>query len=95
MDKKTCQDYWAAKACAGHKYNNNMQNAGKRKEAAEDLVKKHPECDKYVTVHTSCAKINPKPKKEGEKNNNQEGGRRGRKATRKATRKGHKGTRRH
>jgi hypothetical protein len=107
MDKKTCQDYWAAMACAGAKYSTSMKNTGKRKNAAEKLVNKHPECDRYVTVHTSCAKINPKPKKEGDNNNNnnnninnnnnnnQEGGRRGRKGTRKATRRGRKGTRRH
>ncbi len=86
MDKKFCQDLWAAQACAGNAYNNNMKNEGKRKEGAEKLVATHPECKKYVTEHTSCAKINPA-----------KGGRRRRSTRkgRKGSRKGRRGTRRH
>lgn len=85
MDKKTCQDYWAAKACDGNAYNNNMKNASKRKDAAADMVKKHPECKSFVTEHTSCAIINPA--KGGGRRKATRKGRKGRKGTRKGTRR--------
>jgi hypothetical protein len=85
-DKKMCQDRWAALACDGDEYNDNVKNISKRKEKAKKLVASHPECEKYVTEHTSCALVNPA----------KGGGRKSRKNRKsRKSRKGRKGTRRH
>jgi hypothetical protein len=86
LDKKQCQDKYAALTCSGNNYNDDFANVGVRKAHAAKFVAANPECGQtadhtaYVTEHSSCSLLGGRRR----------ASRKSRRKSRRASRKGRK-----
>ncbi len=69
LDKKQCQDKYAALTCSGNNYNDEFENISARKSHAAKFVAANPECGQtadhtsYVTELTQCSMVGGRRRK--------------------------------